>query len=188
MVGLILLGIGGRSAGLQVSLKGGIETMYSVVFKLMRVVAVVALSSCAALATAISQPSSAAAQTGPPPAGWCLDCSGFCPHRGYGECDYTDSGIGSNECLDDPWDFGGKTYCGCFPSGGVCFTGASAGELRELESEALDMLASGDMLPANGPFYLASRGEELILRSKCDGRLAAYIAPPRRTLISAQAG
>jgi len=50
-------------------------------------------------------------------------------------------------------------------------------EREQLEMEAVEAVAAGRMLPADGLFYLASNGAgETVVRWKCDGRVAGRLA------------
>lgn len=109
-----------------------------------------------------------------PPGSVCWGCVDGC--RDGLICDGVDDGtFGSNDCAVGDGPVAGR--CHCFPSGGVCEGFAQApDEMQSAEDEALAVFAAGGTLPANGPFYTASRGEHLVLRRKCDDELVGRMA------------
>ncbi len=60
-----------------------------------------------------------------------------------------------------------EDVCHCWISGGICL---GAGEKTKLaRAEALSAVESGRMLRTDGQFYVATRGDQMIVRRKCDG-------------------
>ena len=111
----------------------------------------------------------------PPTGSICWSCVNGC--GGGWICDGRGGGIfGSNDC--DVGDGPVGDRCHCFPSGGVCEiqTTQAPEETRAMEERALAVLATGGTLPADGLFYYASRGDQLVLRRKCDGNLVGRVA------------
>ena len=123
-----------------------------------------------------------AAQPPPPPDGSiCWQCIGGC--GGGWICDgiEQENRFGSNNCQTGGGPVPGR--CHCYPSGGVCETesdddsiGLAPDETKAMEEVALAVVAAGSMLPADGLFYYASRGDHLVLRRKCGDSIVGQVA------------
>ena len=117
----------------------------------------------------------------------CLTCTKPClDGSGHGfDCELNGPAkIGGNGCevsitLLDPLGEGNGFYtCFCSYEGGLCFLAEAMAptDREELENEAVEAVAAGRMLPADGLFYLASSAGETVVRWKCDGRVAGRLA------------
>lgn len=84
----------------------------------------------------------------------------ICDHKGPG-------GIGFTECRVTESPTGS---CFCLMEGELCEV-IDDYESMASQVEAFEALERGEMLPADGIFYLATRAGELVLRRKCDGAL-----------------
>lgn len=131
----------------------------------------------------------------------CHTCSLECPYGSGYYCEPSGGVLGGTSVctvsvshFPDPVDpEGDGTYRGfCFTQGAYCWT--DTGEIEydriwgpkfpeeagtaalTLERQAMAVVAAGDMLPSDGPFYFGSAGDELVVRWKCDGRVAGRVA------------
>ena len=66
----------------------------------------------------------------------------------------------------------------CLIGGGVCGLRADmgVGERSTQEGQALEALANGGVLPADGLFYFGRSNGDLVLRWKCDNSVAGRVA------------
>ena len=114
----------------------------------------------------------------------CLTCTASClDGEGEGnECEINGPrNIGGNGCrvntipLPEPLE---GLRCWCLYIEGLCWVpqAMSPGDRAKLEHEAVEVVAEGGMLPADGFFFLGSRPGELVVRWKCDGRVAGHVA------------
>ncbi len=139
-----------------------------------------------AVVVVLNRPAPAVAQQ-PPPTGNCSTCHGYCPHVGIGSCEYGD-GFGGNTCADEPFKHDDHKHCFCGLGGGVCSESMADAQQAAVEGDALDAVAKGGTLSADGLFYLAFRGERRFLRRKCDGALVGEIDLPGKSFRRLWAG
>ena len=110
----------------------------------------------------------------------CQGCDGPCPLEFGSSCEYVNR-AGGNTCeqgnMPAPLP-GGGDGCSCAIGGGVCGLKADmgVGERSAHERQALEVLAHGRMLPADGFFYFGRSRGELVLRWKCDNSVAGRVA------------
>ncbi len=110
------------------------------------------------------------------------------PHVGSGSCEYEDGVIGGNSCTDAPFEHDGNKFCLCGPGGGVCGIPMADAQRKAVERDALDLVARGGTLSADGLFYLAFLGHRQFLRRKCDGALVDEVVPHERIDSKTRAG
>lgn len=109
--------------------------------------------------------------------GVCLGCIPGCELAEGGDtCDAKGpGGIGFSGCrvTDSP-----TGNCFCVMEGELCEVPDNPEDPSgmALQNEVLDAVGRGEMLPADGIFYVAARSEELIGRRKCDGSEVGRVA------------
>ena len=117
----------------------------------------------------------------PPGSTVCFECVDGCESGDGGwACDWAGPGrLGGIECRMNGGPLPGSKVCYCYIMGGIC-EGASDGEDSLLAArEALDAVARGNLLPADGLFYVATRGDDLMVRRKCGGRPSVELWWPK---------
>ena len=117
------------------------------------------------------------AQLPPPGSTACFECMPGCEEGNGGRlCDWAGPGrLGGIECVVGSGPLPGNPFCFCTYKGGIC-EGASDDENSLLaQRKALDAVRWGEELPADGLFYVATRGEDLIVRRKCGGEAIGRI-------------
>lgn len=77
----------------------------------------------------------------------------------------TKSKSGTNTCATQEQGNGCPIGGTCRASGGFC--GQPKFAFDSSQDEAVQVFRSGGILPAGGGFYVATRGDQLLLRSKC---------------------
>ena len=156
--------------------------------RLAVVVAVIALSASAPPADvpAVTAPfgPTAVATVAPQGDPYCHDCIGPCAYQMGGSCSPGAAGrIGYTECSTEhgvlePLPGVTLSWCSCNRSAGViCEAQEALGpeERDAVEQEAITVVAAGEMLPANGFFYVASSLCQAVVRWKCDGDVAGRL-------------
>lgn len=81
----------------------------------------------------------------------------------------------------------GRIDCFCVEQGDFCESNAEGvgyADRTILMREATDMVAAGDMLPSDGPFYVGVTASEFVIRWKCDGSVAGRVATEGSPLVA----
>ena len=121
-----------------------------------------------ALVVAAAHFASPLAAQPPPTTPVCFECGPGCNNGRM--CIQARAGkYGGKVCTNSGGPEYAEDVCHCWPTGGVCQgTGPQGGE--SAQAEALDAVEDGRMLRTDGLFYVATRGDQLIVRRKCDGK------------------
>jgi len=83
--------------------------------------------------------------------------------------------VGWHRVRDGRGPLPGSEICHCYAKGGVCEGAPDEGNSLLVEREALDAVMRNNALPADGLFYVATRGNDLIVRRKCGGKAIGRI-------------
>ena len=128
----------------------------------------------------------------------CHTCTLPCPYDDGFYCEPDGGGLGGTELcwqrvshLPNPIDPDdeGRIDCFCVEQGDVCESdddeeGVGFADRSILMREATDMVAAGDMLPSDGPFYVGVTASGFVLRRKCDGSVAGRVATEGSPLVA----
>ncbi len=119
----------------------------------------------------------------------CFTCSFECPLGSGFYCEKNGpKGGGTEACWVRAYDLPnpidpeeeGTSGCICVPQGEPCQGDGDGGSvMADRMSElghAAQALAAGEMLPADGPFYVGVAAEEYVIRWKCSGAVADRVA------------
>lgn len=122
----------------------------------------------------------------------CHDCFGYCYYPGSiggTACDPAgnDRGpdYGRTQCSVRIVQNGPFVHCVCQASGGYCSVSALLNPVDRavLEQEAVETVANGGMLAADGPFFVALRSGETVIRWKCNGDIVGPLVTGSHTVL-----
>ena len=116
---------------------------------------------------------------------YCHDCIGPCAYDTEYSCSPGGPGrIGYTLCTTEhnvlePLPGFTISWCDCDRSAGVLCTARASLDPEDrdaMEQEAVSVVAAGEMLPANGLFYVGSTSGQPVVRWKCDGHVVGRLA------------